>query len=173
MSTVRTLLRLSALTMVAGLLFWAVAPTALGWRAALITSGSMAPGIRPGDLVMVVPITAEEVAASPLQGAVVQMNDPGRRGRLVVHRVVGKDSTGALLTKGDANPSRDRTPVQPSQVLGVGRVRVPFVGLPVLWLQNGQPVPLVATGLVLLVLLWPERGRPPAPSTAPAPVPTA
>ncbi len=155
------------LTSLAGLLFWAVAPTALGWRAALITSGSMEPGIRPGDLVMLVPIDADEVARSSLKGAVVQVNNPVRPGQLLVHRVVGKDPKGALITKGDANANRDYAPVQPSQVLGVARIRVPFAGLPVLWLQNGQPVPLMALGLVLLVLAWPERA-PRAPAAAAA-----
>jgi signal peptidase len=155
--------RLAVLTTVAGLLFWAVVPTLLGWRAALITSGSMQPGIRPGDLVILVPITAEQVGARSLTGAVVQVNNPVRPGELLVHRVVGKDPTGAIITKGDGNASRDHAPVQPSQVLGVARIRVPYVGLPVLWLRNGQQVPLVALGTVLLVLLWPERRGPATP----------
>jgi signal peptidase len=159
-ATVRAVVRLAVLTAVAGLLIWAVVPTALGWRAALITSGSMEPGIRAGDLVILVPITAEEVGTSSLTGAVVQVNNPVRPGDLLVHRVVGKDPAGAIITKGDANASRDYAPVQPSQVLGVARIRVPYVGLPVLWLRNGQKVPLAALGTVLLVLLWPERRRP-------------
>ncbi len=166
LSTVRTVVRLSVLTSIAGLLFWAVAPTVLGWRAALITSGSMEPGIRAGDLVMLVPIDADGVARSSLKGAVVQVNNPVRPGQLLVHRVIGKDPKGALITKGDANANRDYAPVQPSQVLGVARIRVPFAGLPVLWMQNGQTVPLMALGLVLLVLAWPERG-----GRAPAAVP--
>ena len=169
LSTVRTVVRLSVLTSIAGLLFWAAAPTALGWRAALITSGSMEPGIRAGDLVMLVPIDADAVSRSSLKGAVVQVNNPVRPGQLLVHRVVGKDPKGALITKGDANANRDYAPVQPSQVLGVARIRVPFVGLPVLWVQNGQTVPLMALGLILLVLAWPERaGRGPASGAAPS-----
>jgi signal peptidase len=159
--------------MVAGLLFWAVAPAALGWRAALITSGSMEPGIRPGDLVLLVPVDADEVNRMPLVGAVVQVNNPVRKGELLVHRVVGKDPSGAVITKGDNNATRDRVPVQPSQVLGIGRIRVPFAGLPVLWLQNGQVVPLVALGLVLLVLAWPDRKPVPVAAAAEATTPTA
>jgi signal peptidase len=159
-STVRAVVRLSVLTTVAGLLFWAVAPTALGWRAAMITSGSMEPGIHPGDLVMLVPITEEKVRTSALKGAVVQVNNPVRPGELLVHRVIGKDRSGALITKGDANATRDYAPVKPSQVLGVARVRVPYVGLPMLWLRNGQKLPLGAMGLVLLVLAWPDRSKP-------------
>jgi len=162
--------RLSVLTLVAGLLFWAVAPTALGWRAALITSNSMEPGIRSGDLVLLVPVDADEVTRTPLTGSVVQVNNPVRKGELLVHRVVGKDPTGAIITKGDANRSRDYAPVQPSQVLGVARIRVPYAGLPVLWLQNGQKVPLVAMGMVLLVLVWPERRRRPAAAATEVPI---
>jgi signal peptidase len=162
------LVRLAVLTMVAGLLFWAVAPTALGWRAALITSGSMEPGIRPGDLVLLVPVDAEEVTQKPLIGAVVQVNNPVRKGELLVHRVVGKDPAGAVITKGDNNAGRDRVPVQPSQVLGIARIRVPYAGLPVLWLQNRQPVPLGALGLVLLALAWPDRKPPRSAPASPA-----
>jgi signal peptidase len=159
-STVRAAVRLSVLTTLAGLLFWAVAPTALGWRAAMITSGSMEPGIRPGDLVMLVPIDAEKVRTSALTGAVVQVKNPVRPGELLVHRVIGKDKAGSLITKGDNNATRDYAPVDPSQVLGVARIRVPYVGLPMLWLRNGQKLPLGAMGLVLLVLAWPDRKKP-------------
>jgi signal peptidase len=166
---VRAVVRLSVLTTLAGLLFWAVAPTAFGWRAAMITSGSMEPGIRPGDLVMLVPIDEETVRASALKGAVVQVNNPVRPGELMVHRVIGKNDAGALITKGDNNATRDYAPVAPSQVLGVARIRVPYVGLPMLWLRNGQMVPLGAMALVLLVLAWPERAKPAARDAGRAP----
>jgi signal peptidase len=159
LSTVRAAVRLSVLTAVAGLLFWAVAPVALGWRAAMITSGSMEPGVRPGDVVLLVPIDADEVNRRSMTGSVVQVNNPVRPGELLVHRVVGKDPAGALITKGDANANRDRVPVDPSQVLGVARIRVPYMGLPMLWLHNGQKVPLMALGLVFLALVWPDRFR--------------
>jgi signal peptidase len=117
---------------------------------------------------MLAPVTAADIASRPLKGAVVQVNNPVRPGELLVHRVVGKNPEGALITKGDANATRDYAPVQPSQVLGVARIRVPYAGLPVLWLRNGQRVPLIALGLGLLVLVWPERSR--RPSAPPAEV---
>jgi signal peptidase len=164
----RTVLRLAVLTTVAGLLFWAVAPTVLGWRAALIISGSMAPGIRPGDLVIVVPMDEAKVRSMSLKGAVVQVRNPARHGELLVHRVVEKNKAGELITKGDANANRDYMPVPPSEVLGMARIRVPYAGLPVLWLHNGEKVPLMALGLGLIVLIWPERSKPkPAPPAAP------
>jgi signal peptidase len=147
---------MSILTTVAGLLFWSIAPTALGWRAALIVSGSMEPGIRPGDLVILRPIDAAAVLSTPLEGAVVQVDNPVRPGQLLVHRVVGREK-GALITKGDANAVRDYVPVQPEHVHGVARLRVPYAGLPVLWLRNGERIPLLALGAGLLVLAWPER----------------
>jgi signal peptidase len=150
-------IRLGALTAVAGLLFWAVAPTVFGWRAALIISGSMEPGIRAGDLVILAPINPDQLKEMEVKGLVVQVRNPVRHGELLVHRAVGKTSTGAVITKGDANVARDYEPVPPKDVLGVGRVRVPFVGLPVLWLHNGERVPLLALAGVLLALIWPDR----------------
>ncbi|HET9519102.1 MAG TPA: signal peptidase I [Actinoplanes sp.] len=160
LATVRALLRLTVLSMVAGLFFWAVAPVAFGWRAAMITSGSMEPAIRTGDLVLLVPTDADEVNRLEMVGLVVQVRNPVRPGQLLVHRVAAKNDKGQLITKGDANADRDRVPVDPQQVLGIGRIRVPYVGLPMLWAQQRQQVPLLALGLVLLVLAWPQRSRP-------------
>ncbi len=35
-----------------GMLFWAVAPTAIGWHTTTVMTASMAPAIEPGDLVV-------------------------------------------------------------------------------------------------------------------------
>lgn len=42
-------------------------------------------------------------------------------GSLVVHRLVGRDARGRLVTKGDNLPHLDRDPVEPEAVLGVVR----------------------------------------------------
>ena len=147
---------MSLLMTLVGLLFWSVAPTVVGWESALIVSGSMAPGIHAGDIVVVRPMDAATVVRTPLQGAVVQVDNPVRPGELLVHRVVGRDN-GAVITKGDANAARDYVPVQPEHVRGVARLRVPYAGLPVLWVRNRERVPLIALGVGLLVLAWPDR----------------
>jgi hypothetical protein len=60
----------------------------------------------------------------------------------VTHRVVatGKDPTGvvAYTTQGDANQVPDSGAVPHDQVVGAVRMVVPFVGLPQMWLHNGE-----------------------------------
>lgn len=151
----RTVVRLSALSATAGLLFWALMPAALGWEPALVVSGSMMPAVRPGDIVVVAPVPRATLAK--IKGMIVLMEDPAVPGNLLLHRAVGHMPDGALVTKGDANYDQDRAPVPLSTVHGVARLRVPYAGLPVLWLRTGRTVPVVALALALLMLAWPER----------------
>ncbi len=132
-------------------------PYAAGWHTTLVVSGSMEPAIRTGDLVVIAPIPLEMARRGALKGAVVQVDNPVRPGELLLHRVVGRNDDGSIITKGDNNRNRDYAPVRPEHVRGVARLRVPAVGLPVLWLKTRQTVSLMALGLVLLVLTWPER----------------
>jgi signal peptidase I len=155
----RMFVRLAALTAMVGLLFWGIAPYAMGWHASMITSDSMTPGIRQGDVIVLMPIDRTMATIADLRGRVVQIDDPARPGHLLMHRVVKRDANGSLITKGDANASADRIPVPPSAVRGVARLRVPLAGLPVLWLRTGQGVPLAALGLAGIVVMWPERRR--------------
>jgi hypothetical protein len=93
----------------------------LGWTPVAITSGSMAPLIRPGDVVVLDP----DAEIAP--GSVVTVDrGPGR----VTHRVVSQRADGTWLTRGDANASADREPVHPEDVVGVGRLVVPVIGYP-------------------------------------------
>lgn len=110
----------------------------LGWQPVVITSGSMSPLIRPGDVVLTVDDAAPEV------GEVVTFVDPSRPDRLVTHRIVAVEEDGSYRTRGDANAVPDSTPVPSDNVLGRGRLLVPLVGLPLVWLSGG----------LLLFALW-------------------
>lgn len=93
----------------------------LGWRPLVITSGSMQPTIRPGDVVLVEP---NRVVAP---GDVVTI-DTGDG--LLTHRVARVDGE-VVRTRGDANANLDSTAWTPAQVVGTGRLLVPWVGTPV------------------------------------------
>ena len=43
-----------------------------------------------------------------------------------------------MTTKGDANQTVDSVHLQPSQVIGLGRLLVRWVGLPLIWIQQGK-----------------------------------
>ncbi|GAA4984066.1 signal peptidase I [Kineococcus glutinatus] len=137
----------AVLCTLSGLVLWSVLPTAVGWRTSAIVSGSMAPHLAVGDVVITSPVAVD--ALRP--GMVVRFPDPTGAPRAIVHRVVRADAGGTLVTKGDANQSEDSTPVQRDAVTGVGRLRVPLVGLPTVWVREGRFAPVAAvTGLLAL-----------------------
>jgi signal peptidase len=125
----------AGLFLLAGLLLWSVAPVAAGWSSSVVMSNSMAPRLLAGDVVLVRPIDPGQLRT----GQVLLVDDPDRTGRLRLHRLDGIDpATGILTLKGDANSRADSTPVRPEAVHGIAALRVPWVGTPMLWLQEGH-----------------------------------
>jgi signal peptidase I len=127
-----------------------VVPRVAGWESSVVMSGSMQPTLAPGDLVVVRPADAAELT----RGRIVLVDDPDVPGELRMHRIAGVEN-GMLRLKGDANPSADGSLVAPSAVHGVGTLRLPDLGLPVVWAAQDRIAPLAATaaGLAALVLL--------------------
>jgi signal peptidase I len=134
---------------VLGVAAWLVGAAVLpgfvpGWRSVVVTSGSMEPGISPGDVVLVAPQgPAIEV------GSVVLFSSPTGP---VTHRIVGVNVDGTYRTRGDANGAPDSTPLRSDHVLGRARLVIPDAGLPTLWWKQGDLAPLVATILLLGVV---------------------
>lgn len=153
---------------VVGMALVSVAPVVLGWTSTVVVSGSMGPGIRPGDVVAAEPVHGSGRATiSP--GTVVLVEDPVEPGELLMHRLVRYDDDGRLVLQGDANAGPDSTPVSPSGVVGIAKLRVPFAGLPFLWVRQGNLMPVVAAAVLLLALiLWQPRPRQLAPVSQPS-----
>ena len=131
---------------VAGCLIITLLPMLVGWRAFVVESGSMEPRLRIGDAVLAAP----DRDAQDLLGRITVFTDPDVADRTKVHRVTAVNTDGTLTTKGDANPTVDPTVVPMDDVLGLGRLLVRYVGLPLVWVQTGQWIWL---GLFLLSLL--------------------
>ncbi|SDQ29253.1 signal peptidase I [Curtobacterium sp. UNCCL20] len=134
-----------------GLALWAAAPAVIGWQPTTVMTGSMEPRLTPGDVVVSRPVHADEVR----MGKVLLADDPDQPGHLRMHRYVDDGPHGTLVTKGDANPQRDSTSLEPSAVHGVAFLRVPFVGSPIVWVREGEwlRVGLLALGLVAVLAL--------------------
>lgn len=109
----------AVLSAVLTLLAWVVIPNLAGLSTARISSGSMAPTIRPDDVVVF-----DRLRGVPRLGQVVVV---GRPDGLVTHRVE-RFVEGGLITKGDANAVVDSAPVPLGDVIGVVEYVVP--GLP-------------------------------------------
>ncbi|HEX8971536.1 signal peptidase I [Oryzihumus sp.] len=92
------------ITLFAGL---AIGPHVLGYRTMTMLTGSMAPGINPGDVTVAVPEPVGQLAV----GQVITYRIPIADHRVVSHRVVSvqlqADGGVRIRTKGDHNPGRD------------------------------------------------------------------
>lgn len=138
--------------------------TATGqWHATPVLSGSMRPGLQPGDVVVThrVPITDLHVRD------VIVFHPANEGARLTVHRIVKltmKNGTTSVTTRGDANSINDPTSTSLSGTTAyrVSRV-VPLLGYPAVWLQNGSRGGFaILLGVLLLIgaaitLMRPER----------------
>jgi len=139
----------SVLVVLLGLAFWAAAPTLVGWHSTTTVTGSMEPRVRVGDVVVSKPVPTTDLRV----GQVLLADDPDHDGRLRFHRFTEPGEAGSLVTKGDANPEADSSPVQPDAVRGVGMLRVPWIGLPVTWAREGDVARLGLLAASIAVLL--------------------
>lgn len=131
------------------LLAWAAVPAVIGWVPTTVQSGSMQPRIMAGDVVVTMPVEADEVCP----GQVVLAARHDGAGELLLHRVQERRPDGQLTTKGDANRDTDRQPVSPDSVRGIGVIRVPWVGLPAVWIRQGSALPVIVAGLATASLV--------------------
>jgi signal peptidase len=137
------------------LLIFALLPLVWGWRPVVVTSGSMGPTVRTGDVVVAMPYDGQDIGVGTV--IVFSQND-----KLVTHRISEVRDDGTFLTAGDANQGQDSSPVAPSQVEGVGRILVPSVGLPIAWVGNNDWYPLAYFGILLIgfgLFMRARRGR--------------
>ncbi|TQL02634.1 signal peptidase I [Cellulomonas sp. SLBN-39] len=111
------------------LLLLTLAPLAWGWQPLVVTSGSMGPLVRPGDVVLVQPDPDDVVVGSVVT---FRAADDG----LVTHRVAEVTADG-YVTRGDANPVTDSTVVHREDLVGRVRALVPWVGLPAVAVRGG------------------------------------
>lgn len=136
------------LAAVFGMLFWAVAPMAIGWHSTTVMTGSMQPSLDVGDVVVSKTVEPRELR----KGQVLLFDDPDHAGVLRLHRFDTLNADGTLTTKGDANPAADSTPITRSAVVGVGYLRVPFIGTPITWAARGDTAALAGLSAALLVV---------------------
>jgi signal peptidase len=94
----------------------------------VVLTGSMRPGMPPGTLVVVKPVSAANVGV----GSVVTYQLTSGKPDVVTHRVVsmGFDGKGhrVFRTQGDANDAPDARWVRPVQIRGERWYAVPYLG---------------------------------------------
>ena len=128
----------------------------MGWHPMLVTTGSMSPSIRGGDVVMI----GEEPPGVLGKQTVILFEDPHDRTKSVLHRVVTVRQDGSYETRGDANADADVAAIRPDQIEGVGRMVIPAIGTPFVWAQAGELPKLVGWIAGSIVAVWSAFRRP-------------
>ena len=138
------------------------------WHATPVLSGSMRPGMQPGDVVV-----TQRVPVSDLRVRdVVVFYPPNETERQTVHRIVELTVTGgttSITTWGDANLIADPavSSLRGTTAYRVVRV-VPLLGYPAIWLQNGsRGMLVVGLGVLVLIVAVFTALRPDRPTTPP------
>ena len=109
----------------------------------IVISGSMAPSLNRGDLVLVTPQSDYRV------NDMVSYRLAGLEPAIVTHRISEVKLEGEAETfvlKGDDNQATDAQPVKLTQIMGKVWGRIPLVGYLGLWLQT-------TVGAVILVVI--------------------
>ncbi len=135
------------LCMLLTLIAFAFIPRPFGFTGTTIVSGSMRPTIQPGDVTLVASVD------DYLVGQVILYPNPARPDQRLLHRIVEIREDGMLVTKGDANTMEDSTPIDPSTVIGVGRILVPVIGLPIVWAARGSWLLVIAVVVTTSLLI--------------------
>lgn len=103
------------------------------YYALAIASGSMTPNINKGDIVIV-------EKNNDFQNMEIGQVVAYKYGNItVVHRLVRKLKEGGhyyFYTQGDANENEDGYPITEEMIIGVVNIKVPYIGLPTVWLNE-------------------------------------
>ena len=140
----------AVLSMLVSLLIWSLLPAVIGWTPRVILSGSMEPRIHVGDVI----VTREVPTATLVKGQVLTVKDPDHPGITRTHRMVRRDADGRIVTRGDANRRADSSHVSDDAVLGMGVIRVPYVGRPMYWVAEHNWLALGGTVALLGICLF-------------------
>lgn len=133
----------------------AIGPHVFGYRTLTMLTGSMAPAIDPGDVVITTPIAVSEVT----EGMVITYKIPVEDRHLVTHRVVsverGPDGSVTVQTKGDANTAADywKATLAGDTAYRV-RAVVPKLGTAIQALRTPVVAQLLTYGATALVAGW-------------------
>lgn len=123
--------------------------TIFGFRAYQVLSGSMAPALNVGDLVVVKSTPPEEIQ----KGDIITYY-PNSSSATVTHRVIGTMLEGdqvVLETRGDAVAQPDPR-IYGSSVIGVVAFRIPYLGAAIGWVQDHTLLSILMVGLTVALI---------------------
>jgi signal peptidase len=146
----------------AAILALTIGPKILPYQTFVVLSGSMEPAIAIGSVAVLIPASADQLAA----GDVITFQRPDRPTELVTHRIVGIETGPAgrtFMTKGDANNVPDAWRVPASGTGWRYAFSIPKVGFLLRGFQTGEGrlalLVVPELGIVLLSLLYRRSSR--------------
>jgi signal peptidase I len=129
----------------------------LGWSAMIVRSGSMEPAVPVGSLVLVRPVSGQDVRVGD---AIAVRRSRSARPVTVLHRVVAldeRDGRRFAELKGDANPTPDSEPVALTEPVARLVAVVPGAGYALATVRTAlhpSRLLLLGCGAVGLWLIW-------------------
>lgn len=96
-------------------------------KARIVLTGSMAPAINTGDVILTTPVNRKE----PKIGDVIAYQAKRFNGQSVAvfsHRIIGGDINSGFIVKGDSNKSPDTQKPKRGDILGVVIFVIPYIG---------------------------------------------
>lgn len=112
------------------------------WRILSVLTGSMAPTIDAGDMVIVSKYNGDQ----PEVGDIITYWQDGAERSLVTHRVMKRLENGYVQTRGDANHEADGGWTDPTRIVGKVVVTLPYAST----LQTFFQRPVVLTALLIM-----------------------
>lgn len=122
-------------------------PSVFGYKPFIVLSGSMENTIKKGDLIIVETVDAENLT----KDKVIAFRDA--EGTVTTHRIIEivEDETGKYyVTKGDNNNSQDQNLVEPKDVEGIYKGRIPGVGNILNALAQPTTIVILVLGITLI-----------------------
>lgn len=116
-----------------------------GYRSLIVLTSSMEPEIQAGSLAIIGP-------AGQLESGDIITFKVGNSN--LTHRIVSVTQQGEYITKGDANQENDAGVVNASNIVGVYKFSIPYLGLILSFLMTPQGLILLLISLALLYLCF-------------------
>ncbi|MCL2481941.1 MAG: signal peptidase I [Propionibacteriaceae bacterium] len=132
-----------------------VVPKVMGGTSLTVLTGSMKPGIMPGDVVVTKAVNPEVIAALKV-GDIIVFLPYADDSMVVTHRIIGVSSGSdgrSFITQGDNNNAPDEwNPVRADQIRGQMMYVVPKIGFFKQWF--GSHTNWILYGVAALVLVY-------------------
>jgi len=107
----------------------------LKYYSVTVGSGSMTPNLKVGDVAIIEKLNKKDIKSLEVGDVILYKNGD----KMIIHRIESiKIDAGnnIFITKGDANTGIDFYVTREEDVLGIARFKIPFIGMPTIWLNQ-------------------------------------